>query len=281
MTPLDSRETDTAGCPKRLWVMTTLADDELVGEEGPLPQGLSFHLSQCESCRLLAERLLSVSRALGGLAAVEPPDGLAGRADGRAREALRAGAKLTGRVDIPEVEQELASPGLTVWRYYGRFAAAALILLCVGLYWASTRTDSRGQLAVEEPAGGVVRPSVAARPAGEAVGTQGVTAGQTAPDGRAEAVVADTGSETVNQAEEGAEERVVDLLRVEPAPPIRTEGHRHHSYIEAALCEHPLCARRAYVLPHMGERLIGIGPAFDNSSPVGSTDDSTRLLGDE
>jgi hypothetical protein len=262
--------------------MTTLTDDELVGEEGSLPQGLSFHLSQCESCRLLAERLLSVSRALGGLAAVEPPDGLAGRADCQAREALRAGAKLTGRVDIPdEVERELASPGLTVWRYYGRFAAAALILLCVGLYWVSTRTGSRRQLAVEAPAGGVARPSVAARPAGEAGGTEGVTAGQSAPDGRAESVVADTGSETVDQAEEGVEERVVDLLPVGPAPPIRIEGHRHHSYIEAALCEHPLCVRRAHVLPDMGERLIGIGPAFDSSLPVGSTDESTRLLGDE
>ena len=76
MTRLGPRGTDIIGCSKRLWVMTALSDDELLGEEGSLPQGLRFHVSQCESCRVLAESLLSVSQGLGELSVVEPPDEL-------------------------------------------------------------------------------------------------------------------------------------------------------------------------------------------------------------
>lgn len=282
MTRVGLRETDAAGCPRRLWVMLTLSDDELVGETGSLPQGLRLHLSQCESCRVLAERLLSVSQALGELAGVEPPEGLAGRADFQTDEALRAGAKLTGRVDIPdEAEHELAVAGVGIWRHYGRYAAAAVILAGVGLIWVSTQIGSNGQLAAKEPEGGAPQSAMAVRLAEEA-DKEGAAASLRSQPGSA---VADGGVDGAHESEGEVEEGVTapsrSRLGLAPAPWVRLRGHRHHSHIEAAVCEDPLCVRRGHVLPDLSERLIGIGPAFDVSSPVGSTGEPTKRLGDE
>ena len=61
---------------------------------------------------------------------MEPDDALAERAQTRALAALRGGAKLTGRVSIPDEPEfgPLQSRALPVWRY-GPIAAAAAIIL--------------------------------------------------------------------------------------------------------------------------------------------------------
>ena len=102
----DIQTEDQAGCPKRLWVMLTLSDDELVVEEESLPKGLRFHLSRCSSCRALADRLMAVSTGLRDLAQLEPAEEVAIAANGQLRQALQEGATLTGDVKASAIRVE-------------------------------------------------------------------------------------------------------------------------------------------------------------------------------
>lgn len=282
MTHMEPQETDRADCPKRVWVMATLSDDELCGEGQSVPQGLRFHLSRCESCRLLSERILRVTDSLRDLGGGVPPEGLAGLADVQAGEALRAGARLTGRVDVPEdMELELGVARVSVWRRYGQYAAAAMILLAVGLVWAFTRQTGYEDSGVERPVGITARSPQPVPPKGvEAAGVGVATPVPAAPDlasADAEPDVADRAEEDVEGYVAASPGSRLDLT----VPPANLEGHYHHSYIEAALCEDPVCVRRAHLLPDLKGRVIGSGPAFDTSIPVDSTNESTWLLGGE
>ncbi len=283
MTHMGPQETDRAHCPKRVWVMATLSDDELCGEGQSVPRGLRFHLSRCESCRLLAERILRVTDSLRDLGGGVLPDGLAGLADVQAGEALRTGARLTGRVNVPDdMELELGVAGVPAWGRYGQYAAAAIILLAVGLVWAFTRQPVYEDSGVARPAGITSRsPQPVPRQGVEADG-EGVAARVRAAP---ELVSADVGPDAADRAEEDVEEYVAASPRPRfertVPPAANLGGHHHHSYVEAAVCEDPVCVRRAHVLPDPRGRVIGIGPAFDTSIPVESTSESTRLLGDE
>jgi hypothetical protein len=138
MKPVDVMDAEVANpCPKRVWVLTTLADDEALGADGALPPGLKFHLSRCASCRSEADRLRSVSDALRELSTIELPVALLERADEQMAVALAHGAVLTGRVTIPDDDvADFDAPQVraTALRFIGRFAAAAVLVFAVG--WA-------------------------------------------------------------------------------------------------------------------------------------------------
>ena len=74
-------------CPKQPWVMSTLADDERSTDEGNLSHAMRFHLARCESCRMLADRLVHATAALGDLATEDPPTDLFERAERQASAA--------------------------------------------------------------------------------------------------------------------------------------------------------------------------------------------------
>lgn len=98
----DIQTEDQTGCPKRLWVMLTLSDDELIADEESLPKGLRFHLSRCSSCQALADRLMAVSSRLRDLAQLEPAEEVVIAANGQLQQALHDGARLTGRVKVSD-----------------------------------------------------------------------------------------------------------------------------------------------------------------------------------
>ncbi len=118
--------TPKADCPKRVWVLQALSDDDAQGVE--LPQGLRFHLGRCAECRELADRLGAASASIASLAALAAPSAdFAATARARVVSALENGAVLTGRVTIPD-EPPAAAPQRT-WRLYTALAAAAAVAL--------------------------------------------------------------------------------------------------------------------------------------------------------
>jgi len=128
--------TDDAPCPKRLWVMTMLSDDEVVAPGVRLPQGLEFHLKRCPSCRALADDLLGVTALLAEAGAQEPTESLLRRAQRQTEAALRDGARLTGRVDVDAADDGSLVPARAGrWRRWGLpLAAAAMIAIAFGLF---------------------------------------------------------------------------------------------------------------------------------------------------
>ncbi len=223
------QEQGGASCPKRIWVMMTLSDDEALPEDGTLPQGLRFHLSRCESCRAVADRLLAVSGTLGSLSSMDPGDDLAERADTQALGALREGAKLTGRVSIPdEPEPTHRTTGRVNWHRYARYAAAAAVFIAFGLFGLSSLRGPQGPRVAQQAESGpppVSLPTVAPRPFAP-------------PD-----------------IEAGPGERLADAGPVEPVIDVpkrarrsrRTCGYRSH--VEAAMCDDTHCIHRAVIVP--------------------------------
>ncbi len=240
-------------CPKRLWVLLTLSDDGLVSEDGQLPAGLRSHLSRCESCRILADRLLSVSGELRDLSALEPEDELAEAAKAQAMEALRSGARLTGRVDVhDEPDLPVAGPTALRWRRFAGHAAAAVILLAVGvsgLLWIG-RQDQ------------LTRPP---RPGVE---------GSYAPNDRLAAESDKPPVGAGQEAEATSKEQLVDSGGSDRPTKHPRRIRRHHSHIEAALSDDPSGAQAAVVLPDPARREIGWGKVFDKPRIVVSTTSS-------
>ncbi|MGB2985312.1 MAG: hypothetical protein WBE26_05465 [Phycisphaerae bacterium] len=270
---------DGETCPKRVWVMLTLSDDEALEEGGKLPQGLQFHLSRCESCRALAERLQAVSATLHSLSKIEPSDELAARADAQALAALREGARLTDRVAIPdEPEPASAAGGAARWRSVGRYAAAAAVLIAVGLFSLSEfrRPHDRSLAGKTEPGGFYVpSPRVVADSAGPV--SEGAAGGATGSLSAGDAGLPGSSS-TGGEAASGTHEKLAEASPVEPAAtgPIHRRRPRricrHHSHVEAAMCEDVDCIYRAVILPSRGQRDLGWGEGlFDNPRSTVST----------
>lgn len=270
---------EESACPKRLWVMLTLSDDEALDEAGTLPQGLRFHLSRCPSCRALADRLQSVTDAVRAVSDSHPTADLQARADAQARQALADGARFTGRVTIPE-EPETVRPVAdahhhSVWLRYSSYAAAAAILIGFGLYWASmfVARDNRrlAENADSPPHQG--RSLDRARPGADT----GLASSKTlqSPDGGAGAADEQVPGAIVQQladagGDEGAESRAA--TQSQPARDPRGRVCRHSSYVEAAECEDMRCIYRATVLPDTGQRDLGWGRAlFDTPRHTMST----------
>ncbi len=246
---------DGVGCPKRFWVMLTLSDDELISGDEPLPLGLMSHLAHCEPCQALAGRIRAVRESIDGLAELEPDDDLQCRVEAQARAALKNGAELTGRVDVAELEEPGASGGpCAVLPLYWPKAAAAVILIAVGLFWASQRSSTDRPLnsqASERSAGRVVNPP-----------DEGV---DPLRDGDCPRVV-----EVLIDEASSMDDIVTEAEHIGPIRPPRAIC-RHHSHIEAAMSEHT-CIDRAVILPGPAQRNLGWSGEFDNPAPVESTE---------
>jgi len=234
MTDYESPRMQERACPKRLWVLSVLSDDEAMDTAGELPQGLRFHLSQCAPCRALADSMLAVTSALGARAEQHVPYDLSARADEQLARALRAGARLTGRVSVPEEAVPQRSPRPTPgWPRLLPYAAAASILLGWSLLWL--RPLSRATHQVVDERGRRHQPIYlpAVTPMGEE-----------APE---EVVV-----ETVEGPPEGRLVTTEGEAGTKPAARLRI--CRDRSYTEAALSEDLTCFPRAIVLPDPAER---------------------------
>ena len=123
-------------CPRRLWVMSTLTDDERLEATDRLPQALQFHISRCEACQALADELLPATRSLLAMGQSEPPGDLLAAAQAQAVAAIDRGAELTGRVVVPDLEEPLTlPPAVRIPMRSFRYAAAAVILIGFASFW--------------------------------------------------------------------------------------------------------------------------------------------------
>lgn len=260
MTDRDLNVEAEQGCPKRLWVMLTLSDDELVDGGGELPRGLSFHLSRCDSCRAVADRLRVTTDRLAGLGRLEPSGELFAAATARAVDALHDGARLTGRVDIPDeppaIEEQERGPGRMSWA--PRLAAAAVIAFAVTVWGVVAMrggfTAHRGEGSYVK--GGVVPGVSIDRPAPAQMGAPG---SPEQPAGDDVASLAAAKSE-----DEGGEQ-----------PAARPAGHarivRHQTHMQAATANEMEGPESIIVLPDTRARNLGWGHLFDRQAPDRST----------
>lgn len=257
---------DGTDCPKRVWVMTSLSDDEATGDAGGLSQGLRLHLAQCKSCRALADRLMTTTGTLRSLSMLEPDDKLVNRATEQALQALREGGKFTGRVSIPDdPEPDQTIPGAAVWSRYVRYALAASVFLAFGLcgLWV-LRQPQRFQVAQ------------VAIPAAADDAAPAVEAASSILSGKGSGAVAET---TERLAATGDEE-LPDAGSSRAGWSRQTPRYRSH--VEAALCDDTHYVHRAVILPGRRSsgpgagreigRLLSVFEGFDSSRPSGSTE---------
>ncbi len=144
MNELTGQPQDKSTCPKRMWVMSALSDDDTVRADGTLPQWVEFHLSRCPSCRTLADDLQAVTTGLAGLASEAGDASLLERANRQARSALSRGAQMTGRVEVT-TEPDILKVTPVVWWHPARMvplAAAAAIGLALGVYGLRSQPDA-------------------------------------------------------------------------------------------------------------------------------------------
>jgi hypothetical protein len=248
------RDAGVPDCPKRLWVMTALSDDESQESGEELSRGLRFHLSRCPSCRELAEGIFRVSHGLAQLSALEPTKILRETADQRTRQVLRSGGRLTGRVAIPDEDEPLKQSRLEgFWRMNRRYAAAAAILILAGLAGVSEitrRSSGPAQRAWESespaahPPMPLPDPSVGAGGSGEiAENLSGLTPNETP---------------------------AVEVAAARPTAEVRQAVPcRFQSHVEAAQWDDPSCVPTAF--PIRAPREVGLLRWFDNSPPARPT----------
>lgn len=253
-------------CPKRVWVMTALSDDEAAVDADGLSQGIRLHLASCESCRKLADQLLGVGSALRQMSAAELDGDLASRADAQAMEALRAGGRLTGRVDIPdEPEPSTEDSPSRGWRPPRRYAMAAAILLAVGVYFTIRSGDAEQSPPIQQDQVAAESsnqdPGRNARPDASSPSDPDAPASADKPDG-------DSPGAAVADKDGATDESAVC---------------QHRTHLEAAMCEKNHALHRVTPLPgrrprpaRAREPLEGPMNAIDKSSPKGSTKDRRR-----
>ncbi len=244
-------------CPKQPWIMSTLADDEQSTAGGEFSYAMRFHLERCESCRALADRILGAVSALRDLEKADPPADLFERAGRQAMAAIETGAELTGRVDVPDIEEldEIPTAPRRWWRP-ARYAVAATILLAFASYWVARFTPV-GAPGVSGPATWdgqslVTKPEDRQRPG---------AGGATAP----------------SMDESGFDERMAGVSPDGETPGLGTVC-RHRSNRERAMCDKESCVRKALILANQQRRR----PAWRQK--IGPTDDDqseTHLLGNK
>ncbi len=153
---LNTKDHESNACPKRVWVMATLADDESFDLSAELPRALQLHLATCSSCKELADSLLVVSAGLGALGRDEPSRSLVQAANDQAKAALAAGGRMTGRVDVPDEPERAHTPTRRVLAFPATWlAAAASVAIFVGLFgawWLIRSPDGMAQDRVTERA---------------------------------------------------------------------------------------------------------------------------------
>jgi|GEM_PF-1689259 len=251
-------------CPKRSWVMSTLTDDERIDKGETLPPALRFHLSRCDSCRALSDRVRTVASALAKVAEAEPPDHLLALAQARTRASIDRGAVLTGRVDVfnlEDIEEYGGNPRELSWRPL-RYAAAAIVLVGFASIWISNQTQTV-QPMVSGPESW--NPAIPAPLESREITASdfGMAANET------KVHRSDASPQLVSSGEQ--DERQRDT-RLSPAP------CRHRSLIEAASCDNPSCTHRIRVRPDSRQRTLGWEGIF---TPPYDGDNATRLLGND
>ncbi len=257
MSELVSSDRAEGPCPKQPWVMSTLADDEQSTAEGELSYAMRFHLARCESCRALADRLLDAAGALRELGKADPPPDLFERAGRQAMAAIEAGAELTGRVDVLDVEElDEILTGPRWWWRPARYAVAATILLAFASYWVARFT----------PAGAPVLTGPKTWDGPSMV---------TAPENRQPANAGRSNSPLIDDSE--PDERMA-TVSPDGDTPMPDTACRHRSNLERAMCDKESCVRRALILSNSQRRRPAwrqkIGPGDDEPS-------ETHLLGDK
>lgn len=223
-------------CPKGVWVMQVLSDDEALEADGVLPQGLAFHISRCESCRTLANRLRAVSRGVSAIAEPDPPPDLHARAESQAHAALLAGVTFTGRTnvaDLPALERNTVRAPLP-YRLMP-YATAACLFFATVAWWQSAPNTQFGPPSLPD--------------ARRSASDSGMSAGELIPVTPPSAVE-DVGLDDPNGLADAA-----------TAPPLlRVTQHRlpiPSDHIEAAMGGNSHNVQPAFVLPGMrGRRLI-------------------------
>lgn len=159
-------------CPKRQWVMLSLADDDpdAVDGTGGRTHFVTAHLAHCQSCREMAERVRGVDAVLHGAAK-------GALAESQLQSILRRGlavvrdAQVTEVIDVEDEGREVVES----WRARlfrrlanprpGRFgrakrsmepwqaiAAAILLVVTVGGYFAYQQFDLSGEAVAANPA---------------------------------------------------------------------------------------------------------------------------------
>ncbi len=250
--PLTDRNQDSE-CPKRMWVMTALSDDESLGPGAALPAGLQFHLARCPMCRSLADRLMTVNRSLGELAALLPSAELEADAGERVEMALRQGARLSGRVDLSDLRLEEEVPMPHSRRGYHDLAIAASLLFAAG-FIGFISLQRGGESPLVGPTNAIHRPGQSAMPRVPASSDSVARPNE-------QRVVVGQGPSNAAESDSGA--NVTGL----PEPVIC----RFHSHVEAAMSDYVGCVPAAMVLPDPAERDLGWLRWFDKSRPTAST----------
>lgn len=227
-------------CPKAVWVMSTLSDDELIDGAVELPTGLAFHLNRCASCRSLAQGLQSVSRGLHTLSLTEPADDLEDHANAQLARALANGAQLSGRVRIP-AEEEFDSPSVQTfqrrWLDWGNLAvAAAVTIVVVGVYASYQLTRELKDNMVHQ-----LNPT---------------------PTGFAPV---NSDKDSVSNPENS---QLADSTKPSSSQP--TMPRRHHTHIEAADSNDKSAVQYGVVLPDPATRGVTIVPWFDKPAQTES-----------
>lgn len=226
----------TSRCPKAMWIVNNLVDDETDEAPSTLPSAVDFHLAKCESCRTLVNKLRSTTRDLALLAAREVDESLFERATDRAHRAIADGGRLTGRVEFPKESDITANSGSArSFRHrsaIGLAAAAAIAIVAFGVYeLRQSRT----------------KPSVAPVVAKNNE-TPEYQAAQAIPNPRSV------------QSQVAQPVVAAGVTRQTPWPrPIR-----HRSVIEAAMADEPGAVQYGVALPDPEERGVGWLRWFDN-----------------
>lgn len=233
-------------CPKRLWVMMELADDEGREQVSAPATGLRFHLSRCPSCRRLADELRRTAEKLSTLARIEPPADLFAKAQAQAMHALQQGA-------VSRYPDEIGE-GQTAARIPPRQARSVRWIRGVGALAASLALVTTGWLAHAWYVG--PRP-----PATSSNFSQWyIPSEELAP-------AAASADDPVNSEEGTSSDEA--WVRVDDAGNVRLCRFRSHD--EAALNEDPACIPAAMVLPGPPPRRARPDAVFDNSTRTLST----------
>lgn len=232
----------SGACPKAVWVMSTLSDDELIDGAVELPTGLAFHLNRCASCRSLAEGLQAVSRGLHALSLAEPADDLEDQANAQLVRALANGAQLSGRVRIP-ADEEFDSPSVQTlqrrWLDWGNLAVAAVVtIVAVGVY-ASYRLT-------REPKDNMVHQ------------LNPLPTYQTSTPGNSDK----------SPFTDPENSQLADSAK--PSSGQATQPRRHHTHIEAADSDDKSAVQYGVVLPDPATRGVTIVPWFDKPAQTES-----------
>ena len=239
MTSQDRTDLIPDPCPKGVWVMQVLSDDEALDSGGALPRGLAFHIARCESCRALADRLQAVSRGVSVLAEPEPPIDLYDRAESQAQLALLSGGAFTGRTDVADFPgPERIAVRLPLPYRLMPYATAACLLFAAAAWWR-VAPDT-------EPADD------------SSTGSQRVASGSGAPTVD---LVPFTPPSKVEDGSHGDLDVVDDASADTPLPRLARVTERRlpipSNHLEAAMGSKSHNVQSAFVLPGMrGRRLI-------------------------